>query len=387
MTKKPKIFIDMNDKSQLDLFGNEENPVPDEIKEVIDVFKNHPASFVEDNSASEKAPHEQFISRSRILEHRAVKSDLGVALELSVADGEGIIDDSLNPGELATWVKGISADYLHFFDLNAAEPFNESNTEILNVRNVISNDGFRGGEPWVNLVFHRDAIEETGNNEYRVAAQISSRGWDPSERKQKRSHQLYIQDEPSLVDVVIKITPGTRIKRAWRERTDENRAESRFEIGANYKYSNKLSFSKAFHEFRTKNYKIESKKYASIEIYLDLIGKCFTGLEYGRPDDVDYVRVGNEMITHIAIPIYGKERKFNYKMIPFSLGSKLSKYHLYHLTGSVMNQIKFQQSYWGIDQEYIEMLNEDDDYYSNSDFSSRQLAKIRDAVPNHKQGH
>ena len=39
MTKKPKIFIDMNDKSQLDLFGNEEIPVPDEIKEVIDAFK------------------------------------------------------------------------------------------------------------------------------------------------------------------------------------------------------------------------------------------------------------------------------------------------------------------------------------------------------------
>ena len=59
MTKKPKIFIDMNDKSQLDLFGNEEIPVPDEIKEVIDAFKNPPASFVEDSSASEKAPHEQ----------------------------------------------------------------------------------------------------------------------------------------------------------------------------------------------------------------------------------------------------------------------------------------------------------------------------------------
>ena len=241
MTKKPKIFIDMNDKSQLDLFGEEETPLPDEIKEIIDVFKNSPARFVEDSLASEKAPHEHFFSRSRFHEHRAgLKSDLGVALELSIADGEGIIDDILNPGELATWVKGISADYLHFFDLNAAEPFNESNTEILNVRNVISNDGFRGGEPWVNLVFHRDAIEETGNNEYRVAAQISSRGWDPSERKQKRSHQLYIQDEPSLVDVVIKITPGTRIKRAWRERTDENRVESRFEIGSNYKYTNKL---------------------------------------------------------------------------------------------------------------------------------------------------
>ena len=95
-----------------------------------------------------------FISRSRILEHRAgLKSDLGVALELSVADGEGIIDDILNPGELATWVKGISADYLHFFDLNAAEPFNESNTEILNVRNVISNDGFRGESPGSILSF------------------------------------------------------------------------------------------------------------------------------------------------------------------------------------------------------------------------------------------
>ena len=77
-------------------------------------------------------------------------------------------------------------NHLHFFDLNTAEPFNESNTEILNVQNVTSNDGFRGGEPWVNLVFHRDAIEQTSENEYRVNAQISSRYWD------RFDHFLYI---------------------------------------------------------------------------------------------------------------------------------------------------------------------------------------------------
>ena len=216
-----------------------------------------------------------------------------------------------------------------------------ANSEILNVQNVISNDGFRGGEPWVNLVLHRDAIEQTSESEYRVRAQILSRGWDRSDQIPKRSHQLYLTDEPSLIDVVIEITPGVGIKRTWQEWIDENRAESRFNIGLDYKYNNKLSFSEAFHEFRTKNYRIESKKYASIEIYLDLIGKCFTGLEYASPHDIDYIKVGNEMITHIAIPIYNKESKFNYKMIPFKLGSKLSKNHLYHLTGSIINQIKF----------------------------------------------
>ena len=382
MIKKREEFIDMNDKNQLDLFGTVEMPVSDEIKEAIDVFKNPPDHSLNDNCESEKGPPEHFISRSRILKHRAgLKSDLGVALELSVADGEGIIDDGHNPGELDTWVQGVRADHLHFFDLNTAEPFNESNTEILNVQNVISNDGFRGGEPWVNLVFHRDAIEQTSENEYRVSAQISSRYWDRIDQIPKSSHRLYLTDEPSLIDVIIKITPGVRVRRTWQEWIDENRAELRFNIGSDYKYNNKLSFSEAFHEFRTKNYKIEAKKYVSIEMYLDLIGKCFTGLEYARPHDIDYIKLGNEMITHIAIPIYGKERKFNYKMIPFKLGSKLSKYHLYHLAGSIINQIKFQQSYWGIDQEYIEMLKEDgDDYYSDYELFEPPTGKDLEAL-------
>ena len=382
MSKKPEGVKDLNDKAQLDLFGGKDVPASDEIKEAIDVFKNPPDHSLDNSSVSEKGPPEHFISRSRILKHRAgLKSDLGVALELSVADGEGIIDDCLNPRELGNWVKGVSADYLHFFYLNTAEPFNESNTEILNVRNVISNDGFRGGEPWVNLVLHRDAIEQTSENEYRVRAQILSRGWDRSDQIPKRSHQLYLTDEPSLIDVVIEITPGVGIKRTWQEWIDENRAESRFNIGLDYKYNNKLSFSEAFHEFRTKNYRIESKKYASIEIYLDLIGKCFTGLEYARPHDIDYIKVGNEMITHIAIPIYNKESKFNYKMIPFKLGSKLSKNHLYHLTGSIINQIKIQQSYWGIDQKYIAMLKEDgDDYYSDYEFFKPPTGKDLEAL-------
>jgi len=192
MTKKPKIVIDLNDKSQLDLFGGEDIPVSDEIKEAIDVFKNPPDHSLDNSSVSEKGPPEHFISRSRILKHRAgLRSDLGVALELRVADGEGIIDDGHNPGELDTWVGYLRADYLHFFDLSTAEPFNESNTEILNVQNEISNDGFRGGEPWVNLVFHRDAIEQTSENEYRVSAQISSRDWDRINEIPKSSHQLY----------------------------------------------------------------------------------------------------------------------------------------------------------------------------------------------------
>jgi len=384
MTNKSKIIINMNDKTQLDLFGTEEIPVSDEIKEAIDVFKNPPDHSLNDSCESEKGPPEHFISRSRILKHRAgLKSDLGVALELSVADGEGIIDDGHNPGELDTWVQGVRADHLHFFDLNTAEPFNESNTEILNVQNVRSNDGFGRGDPWVNLVFHRDAIEQTSENEYRVSAQISSRSWDRNDQIPKRSHRLYLTDEPSIIDVVIKITPGVRVRRTWQEWIDENRAESRFNIGSDHKYNNKLSFSEAFHEFRTKNYRIESKKYASIEMYLDLIGKCFTGLEYDRPfaEDNNYIKLGNEMITHIAIPIYGKERKFNYKMIPFKLGSKLSKNHLYHLTGSIINQIKFQQSYWGIDKEYIEMLKEDgDDYYSDYELFEPPTGKDLEAL-------
>ncbi len=382
MTKKSKIVINMNDKTQLDLFGTEEIPVSDEIKEAIDVFKNPPDHSLNDSCESEKGPPEHFISRSRILKHRAgLKSDLGVALELSVADGEAIIDDSHNPGELDTWVQGVRADHLHFFDLNTAEPFNESNTEILNVQNVISNDAFRGGQPWVNLIFHRDAIEQTSENEYRVSAQISSRSWDRIDQIPKSSHRLYLTDEPSLIDVIIKITPGVRVRRTWQEWIDENRAELRFNIGSDYKYNNKLSFSEAFHEFRTKNYRIESKKYVSIEMYLDLIAKCFTGLEYARPYDIDYIKLGNEMITHIAIPIYGKERKFNYKMVPFRLGSELSKYHLYHLTGSIINQIKFQQSYWGIDQEYIEMLKEyGDDYYSDYNFYEPPTGKDLEAL-------
>ena len=372
----------MNDKTQLDLFGTEEIPVSDEIKEAIDVFKNPPNHSLNDNCESEKGPPEHFISRSRILKHRAgLKSDLGVALELSVADGEGIIDDGHNPGELDTWVQGVRADHLHFFDLNTAEPFNESNTEILNVQNVRSNDGFGRGDPWVNLVFHRDAIEQTSENEYRVSAQIFSRGWDRNDQISKRSHRLYLTDEPSLIDVVIKITPGVRVRRTWQEWIDENRAESRFNIGSDHKYNNKLSFSEAFHEFRTKNYRIESKKYASIEMYLDQIGMGITGLEYSRPNDIDYIKVGNEMITHIALPIYNKESKFNYKMIPFKLGSKLSKNHLYHVTGSIVNQIKFEQSYWGIDKEYIEMLKEDgDDYYSDYELFEPPTGKDLEAL-------
>ena len=382
MIKKREEFIDMNDKTQLDLFGTEEMPVSDEIKEAIDVFKNPPDHSLDNSSVSEKGPPEHFISRSRILKHRAgLKSDLGVALELSVADGEGIIDDGHNPGELDTWVQGVRADHLHFFDLNTAEPFNESNTEILNVQNVRSNDGFGRGDPWVNLVFHRDAIEQTSENEYRVSAQISSRGWDRNDQIPKRSHRLYLTDEPSIIDVVIKITPGVRVRRTWQEWIDENRAESRFNIGSDHKYNNKLSFSEAFHEFRTKNYRIESKKYASIEMYLDQIGMGITGLEYSRPNDIDYIKVGNEMITHIALPIYNKESKFNYKMIPFKLGSKLSKNHLYHVTGSIVNQIKFEQSYWGIDQEYIEMLKEDgDDYYSDYELFEPPTGKDLEAL-------
>ena len=383
MTKKPKIVIDLNDKIQLDLFGGEDIPVSDEIKEAIDVFKNPPDHSLDNSSVSEKGPPEHFISRSRILKHRAgLRSDLGVALELRVADGEGIIDDGHNPGELDTWVGYLRADYLHFFDLSTAEAFNESNTEILNVQNEISNDGFRGGEPWVNLVFHRDAIEQTSENEYRVSAQISSRYLDRIDQIPKSSHQLYLTDEPSLIDVIIKINPGGKsIKRIWQEWIDENRAESRFEIGSDYRYNNKLSFSEAFHEFRTKNYRIESKKYASIEMYLDQIGMGITGLEYSRPNDIDYIKVGNEMITHIALPIYNKESKFNYKMIPFKLGSKLSKNHLYHLTGSIVNQIKFEQSYWGIDQEYIEMLKEyGDDYYSDYELFEPPTGKDLEAL-------
>ena len=382
MTKKPKIVIDLNDKSQLDLFGREDIPVSDEIKEAIDVFKNPPDHSLDNSSVSEKGPPEHFISRSRILKHRAgLRSDLGVALELRVADGEGIIDDGHNPGELDTWVQGVRADHLHFFDLNTAEPFNESNTEILNVQNVISNDAFRGGEPWVNLVFHRDAIEQTSENEYRVNAQISSRDWDRNDQIPKRSHRLYLTDEPSLIDVVIKITPGVRVRRTWQEWIDENRAELRFEIGSDHKYNNKLSFSEAFHEFRTKNYRIESKKYASIEMYLDQIGMGITGLEYSRPNDIDYIKVGNEMITHIALPIFGKKREFNYKMIPFKLGSKMNKNYLYHVTGSIVNQIKFEQSYWGIDQEYIEMLKEDgDDYYSDYELFEPPTGKDLEAL-------
>tara|TARA_Y100001970_G_C13476530_1_gene482250 strand:- start:161 stop:343 length:183 start_codon:yes stop_codon:yes gene_type:complete len=45
MTKKPKIVIDLNDKTQLDLFGGEDIPVSDEIKEAIDVFKNPPINI------------------------------------------------------------------------------------------------------------------------------------------------------------------------------------------------------------------------------------------------------------------------------------------------------------------------------------------------------
>ena len=111
MTKKPKIVIDLNDKIQLDLFGGEDIPVSDEIKEAIDVFKNPPDHSLDNSSVSEKGPPEHFISRSRILKHRAgLISDLGVALELRVADGEGIIDDGHNPGELDTWVGYLRAD-------------------------------------------------------------------------------------------------------------------------------------------------------------------------------------------------------------------------------------------------------------------------------------
>jgi hypothetical protein len=116
MSKKPEGVKDLNDKAQLDLFGGKDVPASDEIKEAIDVFKNPPDHSLDNSSVSEKGPPEHFISRSRILKHRAgLKSDLGVALELSVADGEGIIDDCLNPRELDNWVKGVSADYLHFF--------------------------------------------------------------------------------------------------------------------------------------------------------------------------------------------------------------------------------------------------------------------------------
>ena len=65
MIKKHEEFIDMNDKTQLDLFEGEDIPVSDEIKEVIDVFKNPPDHSLNDNSDSEKAPPEHFISRSR----------------------------------------------------------------------------------------------------------------------------------------------------------------------------------------------------------------------------------------------------------------------------------------------------------------------------------
>ena len=381
MSKKPEGVKDLNDKAQLDLFGGEDVPVSDEIKKAIDVFKNPPDHSLNNDSDSKKAPPEHFISRSRILKHRSnPPSDLGLALELIVTDGEAIIDDGLNPSEIDNWLPATKFPHnVHIFDTTIAEPFSESNKEILNVQDTISNDG-RSVSPWANLVFHRDNIKKINEHEYRGNAQIFDRFWD-DDPIPKIPHQLYITDEPALIDVIIKIKPGGKsIERSWNECIDKNKVEIRFEIGSDYKYNKNLSYSEAFHQFRTKKYRIDSKKYSKIEIYMDHIGMGIAGLEYSKPHDIDYIKIGNEMITHIAIPIYNKESKFNYKMIPFRVGSKLSKNHLYHLTGSIFNQIKFQQNFWGIDQGYIEMLKEDgDNYYSDYELLKPLTGKALEA--------
>ena len=92
------------------------------------------------------------------------------------------------------------------------------------------------------------------------------------------------------------------------------------------------------------------------------------------------------MIT-ILLSVYGKERKFNYKMIPFSLGSKLSKYHLYHLTGSVMNQIKFQQSIGALIRNILKCSTRMTTIILIMTFQAANWQRSGDAVPNHKQGH
>ena len=362
MSKKKETQLELDLGEQLDCLKRHDT-LPDEVNEAINIFKDPP-----DNSeivTEQRKPifADEFISSSKILRQiSGEKSGLGFAFELEVFSGEAIIDDLLDPSDFDNWLSSYWTGNMIIFDSKATEPFNEKSKEILNVK---EHRNLEEIPDWVNLVCHRDNFHQTSEHEYRANVKILDRYFDRNHQSKKISHNLFLNDKPALIEVIIEIKAGgVSIQRTWNEVIDENRVEIKLVIGSDFKYNQKLCFAEAFQEFKTKKYRIESKKYFSIE--MSMKGPqcmCVPSFGYTGINNIDFIKYGKEIITHIAIPIFNNASKFNYKMIPYQVGSDLKKKSLYHLTGSIINQIKFQQNYWDINDAYIEMLQEDDDPY------------------------
>jgi len=360
------------DLTQLDLFQDKESLV-NETKKAIKIFK--------DSLQSSKS--DEVINSSKILKQISGKtSGLGFAFPINVSDGEGIVDDVLDPSDIENWLSTYWLGHIIIFDIKSAEPFNESSKEILNVKEVVDVRTDMDVDYWKNLVCHRDDLHQITENEYRAKVQIKDRFRDLEKESENISHNLFLNDTPALIEVILQIKPDNPITlRSWNEPIDQNKVEVKIEIGSE-KYNNKLTFAEAFKEFKTKQYKIESKKYMSIEVFMgdpQTIGvpnSARPTTSFNTSEKIDFIRYGKEIFTHIAVPIFNKSSKFNYKMIPFKPNADLTKKSLYHLTGSVMNQIKFLQDYGGIDDDYIKMLQEDGDaYYDEFDIFKPESGK------------